>query len=123
MFRTKLSIVDILSVAVVLLCAVLLLWQPWKADEKGDAVIITSELGRSEYTLTEDRTISLTSNGVTLTVEISGGAVTVLESDCPDGVCKASGRISRAGETIVCAPAGVSISVKGAKNDVDFVAG
>ena len=65
----------------------------------------------------------MTSGGVHLVVVIDGGAVWVEEADCPDLVCKHTGKVSRGGDVILCVPAGVRILVKGGDGDVDFVAG
>ncbi len=123
MFRTKVAVWDWIAVAVVLLCAVVLFWQPWASHTKGGCLMISTPQGSEEYSLSVDRELTYTSNGITLTVVIEGGTAYVKESNCPDGVCAASGRISKTGETVICAPAGVRILVKGANEDVDFIAG
>ncbi len=51
------------------------------------------------------------SNGIKLTVTVSDGYAWVAESECPDRVCRAMGRISRAGQTVVCVPAKFSMTV------------
>lgn len=53
------------------------------------------------------------------TVQISGGHVKMLEADCPDKLCVHTGQISRSGQTIVCLPNKVVVSISGEKNDVD----
>lgn len=74
--------------------------------------------------LSENRVIPVLSNGYSLTVIIENGAASVTESDCPDGVCTASGTISRAGQAIVCVPAGVTVRVDGSRTDnADIIAG
>ena len=84
---------------------------------------ITTPDGVQVYSLSEARELTFSSNGVTLTVVIENGEVFVKESDCPDGVCVAGGRISKSGETILCAPAKILLTVKGGDGNVDFVAG
>ena len=71
----------------------------------------------------QNTTVKIESRGITLFVTVMDGKVDVYKSDCPDGVCVNSAPISKTGETIICAPAGVSITVKGGDGDVDFVAG
>lgn len=123
MFRTKPSFGDLLAALAVLLVAVLLLWHPWQASDAGETLVIVTPDETTEYSLSENRTVKIESRGVHLCIEIADGKAYVHESDCPDGVCKSSSAISKTGETIVCAPAGVSLSVKGGDCDVDFVAG
>ena len=121
--RTKLSISDFGCLLAVLLLALLLFWSPWQGTEKGELLLISTPDGQLEYALSRDRTVTLSSRGIELVIVIENGAAHVRESDCPDGVCRASTPISRSGETILCAPAGVRLTVKGGAADVDFVAG
>ena len=50
-------------------------------------------------------------------------SVRVSDSDCPGQDCVHTGAISRAGQSIVCLPAQVVISLVGAASDVDAVLG
>ena len=63
------------------------------------------------------------SRGYTLTVAVQNGAVRVSESDCPNQDCVHSGAISRAGQSIVCLPARVAVTLEGAASDYDLIAG
>ncbi len=54
-------------------------------------------------------------------IVISGGSVSVAESNCPGEDCVHSGRISHAGRSIVCLPNKVEIRIVGVENEVDFV--
>ena len=123
MFRTKLSFGDAIAAVAVLLIAALLIWHPWQGSQAGETVVIVTPEETFEYALSENHTLEIESRGVHLYIEITDGKAFVRESDCLDGVCIASASISKTGETIICAPAGVSITVKGGDGDVDFVAG
>ena len=123
MFRTKPSFGDLIAAVAVLLVAVLLIWHPWQGRADGEILVIVTPDETIEYALSENHTLEIESRGVHLCIEIADGKAFVRESDCPDGVCVTSAPISRTGETIICAPAGVSITVKGGDGDVDFVAG
>lgn len=77
------------------------------------SVYITAE--GTEYTvvpLNEDRTINVPGPLGKTTVEIKGGRVRVLDSPCPNKTCVSQGWIERPGETIICLPNRVSITVK-----------
>ena len=63
------------------------------------------------------------SRGYTLTVEAADGAVRVSESDCPNQDCVHSGAISRAGQSVVCLPARIAVTLEGAAADYDLIAG
>ena len=123
MFSTRVTVRDAIAVAVVLFAALFFFLAPWQSREDGTTLVIAAPDGTTEYTLSENREITISSQGVSLTVVIENGAVYVRESNCPDGICRTGGRISKSGETILCAPAGVRLSVKGGDSDVDFVAG
>lgn len=56
-------------------------------------------------------TVTVHSQGYTLLLTFENDSVRVSSSDCPDGVCVDSGSISRCGQTIVCVPARVTITV------------
>ncbi len=123
MLRTKVSFWDGVAIAAVLLLSVLLIVLPILWSGEGEYLEISTPEGSQEYSLREDRELRLHSRGIELCVRIENGSAYVSTSDCPDGVCVASGRISRSGETVICAPAGVRLQVKGGGADVDFVAG
>ena len=72
--------------------------------------------GRGGYTLT----LSPSYSDLPFSPEWS---VRVSDSDCPGQDCVHTGPISRAGQSIVCLPAQVVISLVGAASDVDAVLG
>ena len=123
MVRTKFSPWDAVVAGAVLVAALALLLFPAFLRREGETLVITTPEGSHTYVLSEDRKIEITSGDIHLTVVIEDGSVYVEHSNCPDGICRASGRISKGGETILCAPAGVTLSVKGGGDGVDFVAG
>ena len=123
MFSTKPNTRDGIIAAVVLCLALALLLFPFLFRKVGKSVVLTYGDTTETYSLLENRTIEVTSNGIHLTVVIDGGEVWVEDADCPDLVCKHTGKISRSGDVILCVPAGLRILVKGGNDDVDFVAG
>ena len=86
-------------------------------------MIVSSANGEEIYPLSDNRSICVTQNGITLEIVIEDGAAYVLQADCPDLVCVNSQKIKKSGQTIVCAPAGVRLQVRGGDDGVDFVAG
>ncbi len=55
-------------------------------------------------------------------VEVSGGRVRVADADCPDRLCVRQGWIERDGESIVCLPHKLVVTVRGTGGDLDAVA-
>lgn len=123
MFRTRITPWDIAAAIAVVLCACLLFWRPWAPAGDGEWLEIVTPEKTAHYSLREDRTVAITSRGIVMEIVIKDGAAHVESSSCPDGVCRAGGGISKGGESILCAPAGVRLTVKGGDIDVDFVAG
>ncbi len=64
---------------------------------------------RGELRLDRDAVIELEE----LTVVIKDGCVWVTGATCRDGTCEHTGKISRAGQSIVCLPAEVVITIVG----------
>ena len=64
-----------------------------------------------------------TNNGYTLTVDSADGWVDVTRSDCPTQDCKHSGAIKRSGQSIVCLPARIVITLAGTTADYDVIVG
>ncbi len=115
---------DIILMAVILLTAVLLLALPLLSERAQTAEIVIAETGEiTTVSLNEDASYEIASRGVTLTVRVSGGGISVSESDCRDSVCRNTPPISRAGQSIVCAPAGVVVRIRGEGGAVDGVSG
>ncbi len=123
MFRTRVSLWDFFAAGLVLAAAVLMLVLPPLLREEATVLVISTPESTWEYSLSEDRTVTVSSREITLSVLIENGQASVTESNCSDGVCRSSGRISQSGETILCAPAGIRLFVRGGALDVDFVAG
>ena len=113
---------DALVVLAVLLLALGLGARPYFAGELTISVAIDGEtVERCALSTYEGGTYK--SRGYTLTVEVADGAVYVASSDCPNQDCVHSGAISRAGQSIVCLPARVAVTLEGAASDYDLIAG
>ncbi len=123
MFRTRLNLRDVWIIVVVLVIAVLLLTLPMLNGRDGELLEIVTPQGTQIYDLDESCQVTVESRGYRLTIVIADGKAFVIESDCPDGICRESHAISRPGESILCAPAGVRLGVRGGEGDVDYVAG
>jgi hypothetical protein len=65
--------------------------------------------------LTESQTVTV--DGVYhLTILLEGDGVTVTEADCPTQDCVHTGKITRAGQSIVCLPEQVTVRLTGASD-------
>ncbi len=123
MFSVTFGWRDVLASVCVIVLALLFLLLPLLWQEEGSVLVISTPDGTAEYDLHTDRTVTLSSGGIELVIEIENGSARVTSSTCSDGICVASGSLSSGGDTVICAPAGVRLYVKGGDGDVDFVAG
>ena len=114
---------------IILICALLLLalavWGVLRLTrERGGEAVVTVD-GRLAATipLTVDATVPVgAEQGFLNVVEVSGGRVRVREADCPDRLCVRQGWISYDGESIVCLPHKLIVTVRGTAGDLDAVA-
>ena len=73
-----------------------------------------------EYPLSLDGVYPL--NGGSNVLTIREGTAYMTYSDCPDHVCENAGKVSYVGQTIVCLPNRLSVTVVGSSDgSVDFV--
>jgi hypothetical protein len=105
---------------VILLCFLLalspLLWLLRPVEKQAFLVVTDHQSGTEKlYSLSVDQTFTISTNDHTLTVVIEQGRAWVASTDCPDGLCMAGGSISRHGEMLVCAPASLSLTIRGGK--------
>lgn len=119
---------DAAVAAAVILLAVMLGTRVWGGASDGLSAVLTVDgVPKETITLTGDEQVNWTvsSNGYTLEIHLAEDAVWVEHSDCPTQDCVHTGKISRAGQSIVCLPARVSIQLQGdsGSGGVDTVIG
>lgn len=62
--------------------------------------------------LNEDGTFSIEGAALPVTLQVKDGAVRFINSVCPDHICEHTGWLQLEGETAICAPAGVVVTVE-----------
>ncbi|MBD5084726.1 MAG: NusG domain II-containing protein [Clostridiales bacterium] len=76
-----------------------------------------------ELPLSEDTQVALGEGEHTNTLVIENGTARVVEASCPDQICVNQGAVRYAGESIVCLPHKLVVTVEGGQaNDVDATA-
>ena len=122
----KLSVkkADIIIAAAVLAAAALIfLCVNLFAGSGSVAVVEQNGAVIAELPLDTDTVFEVENGGkVTNVVEVKNGEVSVTEADCPDKICVNHRAVSRNGESIVCLPNKVVVSVEGGEGEVDGVA-
>jgi hypothetical protein len=118
---------DIVVFALAVLFAVAAVLVPLLFESDGELLAVTvTENGTRKvtyYPLSENTSFDIENNGIALTVIINNGEASVESSSCPAGICKHSRSISSRGESIVCVPAEVLLTVEGGDADVGLIAG
>lgn len=107
---------DILFICV-LLCVVICLGLGFYFLRPGGDEVVVKVDGKvfGTYPLNQDAEIDIRTgeNGEQLNrLVIKDGKASVIEASCPDGICAAHKPISRQGESIVCLPNKVTITVQ-----------
>ena len=111
-FRQK----DIIIIAAILLAALVfyLVFLTNRA-QGGTAQIVMRQTGGGqtiqEISLSEDRTITIEDTPFPVTLEVQGGRVRFIHSQCPDHVCENVGWLQYEGDEAVCLPARVLVRV------------
>lgn len=92
----------------------------------GDYVQIEVDGAVTEtFSLNEDISFEIKSDNGTNTLVISDGSAVMTQADCPDGICANHKPINKTGESIICLPHKVVVTVindKSNDNDIDAVA-
>lgn len=118
---------DALVVLAVLLLGVAAAWLTYGGENSGALTATVKHRGqvvaRVELSsLTEEKTVSIDgAYHLTVTLDRTGAAVT--DSDCPGQDCLHTGRITRAGQNIVCLPEQVIVTLEGKAPSPDVVLG
>ena len=112
---------DVLVIAAILLLALSMVLVTFLTKEEGAVAIVEIDgVKAGEYPLDVDGTFPL--NGGTNVLVIENGAAYLNYSNCPDHTCENTGKIRYVGQTIICLPNRLSITVTGDSSDgVDFV--
>lgn len=119
--RTKKYRWDILIVAIALLLSLAILLAINLTKKEGAvAVVEINGTVAGEYSLSRDGIYPL--NGGTNTLVIENGTARLIESNCPDHTCEKTGKVQYVGQTIVCLPNRLSVTIKGTSSgSVDLV--
>lgn len=82
------------------------------------AVITCGEIQR-ELSLENDGVFEI--EGAEL--EVKNGRIRICNADCPDKLCEKTGFIGASGQSIICVPRKITISISGENTDFDAVIG
>lgn len=91
-------------------------------SHQGNKVEITKD-GKlwGTYSLDGEHKITIRDGKELNVVKISGGKVTMESANCKNQVCVHHSPVSRTGESIVCLPHKIVVSIKGEDNEFDTI--
>lgn len=111
-----------LAVGIIFAALIVMIVQILSSDSSGQIVTITAD-GKmyGTYSLYSEKIIEIGSGNRIL---IQNGTVRMEWADCPDQICVHHKEISRNGESIICLPNRVAVTIDGGrKNELDGIAG
>lgn len=112
---------DIILVSAVLLSAIVL-WVYISVGKTEGACAVIAVDGEELYRLSlkEDQTLTVGKDGKFNVIVVESGAVYIKEASCPDHLCIDQGAKKYEGETIVCLPNKITVTIAGGKlPDID----
>ena len=106
----------LVALIIALLAVAAALWFYLPRSQSGQLTVVISVAGEEtrRVPLSDFTETTVTGGSYTLRVGTRDGGVAVTDSDCPTQDCVHTGRISRAGQSIVCLPAQVAVQLVGA---------
>lgn len=103
---------DLILIAVLIIFSLMPLAINSSAEKK-IAVVKVDGVIEYELDLTEEKIFTIESSIGKNILEVKGGAVRVIEADCPDKICVKHGAIKNFGEVIACVPHKILIEIAG----------
>ncbi len=113
---------DIIIIAAILLVSLSLLLIVTLSKEEGSVVVVEID-GATVATYPLDKNAQYSLNGGSNVLVIEDGVAYMNYSNCPDHTCEKTGKIRYVGQTIICLPNKIAVTIKGGNADggVDFV--
>ena len=113
---------DIIIIAAILLVSLSLLLIVTLSKEEGSVVVVEID-GTTVATYPLDKNAEYSLNVGSNVLVIKDGVAYMNYSNCPDHTCEKTGKIRYVGQTIICLPNKIAVTIKGdnAEGGVDFV--
>ena len=62
-------------------------------------------------------------DGIDAEFEVNNGKIRLIKASCPDKICEKTGYIGSSGQSIICVPNKITVSVVGSDESVDVTVG
>lgn len=124
--RKYFSVLDIGIIIIVLIVAAVSLISQLNSPSDNLTCVVRvggEQVYRVSLDSIDDKVQYLVDSQYPLTVVLSKDKVFVHDATCPDKLCEHSGAIFRAGQSVVCLPAKVSVTLESVDSTLDAVVG
>lgn len=114
---------EMIVIGLILVIAMLGMLYMTMSKKEGDKVVI-SVGGKvlKEFSLNKDITYEIKGINGTNILQIKDGKASIIEASCPDKLCVHQRSIEFNGESLICLPNQVVVTVQGSKtNDIDGI--
>lgn len=115
----------VLNLIIVVLCLLLPVVLSVVGKNKEKTVVVTLE-GEIVKECNLDENVSFSPDSGKTLVKVENGKAYIEKSDCPDGLCMDMKKAQNNGDSVVCVPNKVTVTVKSQKNEetgADVIAG
>ena len=115
------TVADLLTIAAVLLLAVLLAtWMPHQGT--ATMAVVRHAGGEQQVRLDVTQSFEFAGPRGMTTVQIDAGSIWIAAASCPRQLCRRMGRTNQPTRAVVCIPKRIRIRVLGASGEVDAIA-
>lgn len=121
---TMIKKADIILLILIVAAGLIISFGPLAKEAGGTDVLVTLN-GETYgiYSLFEDQTITVESDGHTNVIIIEDGTVRMDSATCKNQICVNHGKISLKGDSIVCLPNRVVVEIEGEGGEADVISG
>lgn len=124
--RKLFSPFDIIVILLAVFMSVTALISQFNSNSENLSCVIRVE-GEVVYSVSlyglDGETVYEVNGELPITVVMSSSCVYVKSASCPDKLCEHTGKITRPGQSIVCLPAKVSVTLESNNSNLDAVVG
>lgn len=108
-------------IGIVLLACIAAIFIMNRMGGSSRAAVIRCGDARYELALYRDGTFRF--DGIDAEFEVKGGKIRLTNASCPDKLCEKTGYIGSAGQSIICVPGKITVSVAGNDESIDVTVG
>ena len=118
--RRRVNVIAGAAIAAVAVAALVAVWFYGASTDGASAIVVDGDGNEYTLPLDEDTTLEVTTGLGTNIIVVEDGCVWVEEADCPNHDCMEQGKVSSAGQQIVCLPHELVITISDEDGESEF---